>query len=98
MVGFKVQAQASLPPTEAPSLPHRLGKGIEETRSFCRRDEHVRVCLRPDTMRLRILGLLVGLLSLVSALSATGSKLLVVLEEEAEKSKYSQFWADLQSE
>ena len=49
-------------------------------------------------MQLRIIGLLVGLLSLVSALSAQGNKLLVILEEEAEKSKYSQFWGDLQGE
>ncbi|KAK4561238.1 oligosaccharyl transferase glycoprotein complex, beta subunit [Recurvomyces mirabilis] len=46
-------------------------------------------------MRLRILGLLVGLLGLVSALSAQGNKLLVVLEEEADKTRYSQFWASL---
>ena len=47
-------------------------------------------------MRLSFLGLLIGLLSLVSALSATGNKLLVILEEESEKGKYSQFWTDLQ--
>lgn len=52
----------------------------------------------PFTMRLRIIGLLLGLLSIVSALSATGSKLLVILEEESEKNKYSEFWADLESE
>ena len=46
-------------------------------------------------MRLRILGLLVGLLGLVSALSAQGNKLLVVLEEEADKSRYGQFWSSL---
>lgn len=46
-------------------------------------------------MQLRILGLLVGLLSIVSALSASGNKLLVILEEESEKSKYSIFWNDL---
>ena len=49
-------------------------------------------------MRLPLVGLLLGLLSLVSALSATGSKLLVILEEESEKSKYSQFWTDLGGE
>ena len=49
-------------------------------------------------MQLRLLGLLAGLLSLVSALSAQGNKLLVVLEEEADKSKYSQFWSDLEGE
>ncbi|KAK4542533.1 hypothetical protein LTR36_006786 [Oleoguttula mirabilis] len=46
-------------------------------------------------MQLRLLGLLLGLLGFVSALSAQGPKLLVVLEDEAEKSKYSQFWSDL---
>lgn len=49
-------------------------------------------------MRLSLLGLLVGLLGVVSALSAAGNKLLVVIEEEAEKAKYSQFWSDLQGE
>ena len=48
-------------------------------------------------MRLRLWGLLLALLSVVSALSASGNKLLVVIEEEAEKSKYSQFWKDLES-
>lgn len=47
-------------------------------------------------MRLPLIGLLLGLLSLVSALSATGSKLLVILEDESDKSKYSQFIEDLQ--
>nr|POF22332.1 dolichyl-diphosphooligosaccharide--protein glycosyltransferase subunit wbp1 [Quercus suber] len=47
-------------------------------------------------MRLSLLGLLVGLLSVVSALSSGGNKLLVIIEEEAEKTKYSQFWSDLQ--
>jgi len=51
-----------------------------------------------EKMRLRLLGLLLGLLSIVSALSAQGNKLLVILDEEAEKSKYSQFWTDLESE
>ena len=40
--------------------------------------------------------LLVGLLSLVQALSSTGNRLLVVIEEAAEKDKYSQFWGDLE--
>lgn len=48
-------------------------------------------------MRLPLLGLLLGLLSFVSALSASGSKLLVVIEDEADKGKYSQFWTDLES-
>lgn len=49
-------------------------------------------------MRLPLLGLLLGFLSYVSALSAVGSKLLVVIEDEADKTKYSQFWNDLESE
>ena len=47
-------------------------------------------------MRLQILGLLVGLISVASAISAAGNKLLVVIGDEAEKSRYSQFWADLE--
>ena len=46
-------------------------------------------------MQLRLLGLLLALLNFVAALSATGSKLLVILEEESEKTKYSVFWKDL---
>jgi len=49
-------------------------------------------------MRLRVLGLLIGLLSVVSALSATGNRLLVILEDERERGLYSQLWADLESE
>lgn len=48
-------------------------------------------------MRLPLLGLLLGFVSFVSALSAAGSKLLVVIEDEADKSKYGQFWKDLES-
>ncbi|TKA68962.1 hypothetical protein B0A55_06605 [Friedmanniomyces simplex] len=47
-------------------------------------------------MRLRLFGLLLGLLGFVSALSAQGQKLLVVIEDESDKSKYSQFWSGLQ--
>jgi len=39
--------------------------------------------------------LLLPLLGLVSALSSTGKRLLVVQEEASEKSKYSEFWDDL---
>ncbi|KAK5694408.1 oligosaccharyl transferase glycoprotein complex, beta subunit [Elasticomyces elasticus] len=46
-------------------------------------------------MRLRVLGLLLSLLGLVSALSAQGKELLVVVDDESDVSKYSQFWADL---
>ena len=42
------------------------------------------------------LGLFLALLSFVSALSAAGSKLLVVVDDEADKGKYSTFWSDLQ--
>ncbi|TEY65668.1 hypothetical protein BOTCAL_0137g00040 [Botryotinia calthae] len=41
--------------------------------------------------------LLLGLLSAVSALSAGGNKLLVVLEELSEKSKYSKYFGDLEA-
>lgn len=47
-------------------------------------------------MQLRILGLLLGLLSIVSALSAAGNKLLVVIDDESDKTKYGQFWIDLE--
>ena len=40
--------------------------------------------------------LLLALLSLVQALSSSGSRLLVVIEEAAEKEKYSQFLGDLE--
>ena len=39
--------------------------------------------------------LLLGVLGVVNALSASGSRLLVVLEELAEKEKYSKFLSDL---
>ena len=48
------------------------------------------------TMRSFFLGLFLALLSFVSALSAAGSKLLVVVDDEADKGKYSTFWSDLQ--
>ncbi|EGP89490.1 unnamed protein product [Zymoseptoria tritici ST99CH_1A5] len=47
-------------------------------------------------MRLPLLGLLLGFVSLVAAVSTQGSKLLVVIENDADKSKYSQFWSDLE--
>lgn len=49
-------------------------------------------------MRSIFLGLFLGLLSFVSALSAAGSKLLVVVDDETDKAKYSTFWSDLQCE
>jgi len=40
--------------------------------------------------------LLLGLLAVVQAASASGNKLLVVIEELAEKSKYSKYLGDLE--
>lgn len=42
--------------------------------------------------------LLLGLLGVARALSASGNRLLVVLEELAEKEKYSKFFGDLKGE
>lgn len=47
-------------------------------------------------MKLLFSWLLLALLGVVSALSSSGSRLLVVLEETGEKDKYSQFWGDLE--
>lgn len=47
-------------------------------------------------MRYLLSFLLLGLLSIVQALSATGNKLLVILEDVAEKSKYSKYFKDLE--
>ncbi|OCK79958.1 Dolichyl-diphosphooligosaccharide-protein glycosyltransferase 48kDa subunit [Lepidopterella palustris CBS 459.81] len=41
--------------------------------------------------------LVLALLGVVHALSSSGSRLLVVLEEPAEKDKYSEFWGDLEA-
>lgn len=40
--------------------------------------------------------LLLGLLAVVQAVSSSGDKLLVVLEELSEKSKYSKYFGDLE--
>lgn len=40
--------------------------------------------------------LLLSVLGLAQALSSSGSRLLVVIEEAGEKDKYSNFWADLE--
>jgi oligosaccharyltransferase complex subunit beta len=40
--------------------------------------------------------LLLGLLAVVQAASSSGNKLLVVLEELADKSKYSKYFKDLE--
>ena len=42
--------------------------------------------------------LLLGLFAAVNALSHSGNRLLVVLEESAEKEKYSKFLGDLEGE
>ncbi len=42
--------------------------------------------------------LLLSLLAAVQAASTAGSRLLVVLEETADKGLYSKFWADLEGE
>ena len=47
-------------------------------------------------MRWLLSFLLVSLLGLAQALSSSGNRLLVVIEEAAEKAKYSQFWGDLE--
>lgn len=47
-------------------------------------------------MRWLLSFLLLALGSVVSALSSSGNKLLVVLEELAEKSKYSKYLGDLE--
>ncbi|PPJ54291.1 hypothetical protein CBER1_06566 [Cercospora berteroae] len=46
-------------------------------------------------MRFSIISLLLGIVAFVSALSAEGSKLLVVIDEDADKTQYAQFWSDL---
>jgi len=47
-------------------------------------------------MRWLLSFLLLGLLSVVQAISASGSKLLVVLEELTDKPKYSKYFGDLE--
>jgi hypothetical protein len=40
--------------------------------------------------------LLLGIVGLVQAKSAVGDRVLVVLEDQAERALYSQFWKDLE--
>lgn len=47
-------------------------------------------------MRSLLSFLLLGLLGLVHALRSSGGRLLVVIEEAAEKEKYTTFWGDLE--
>jgi oligosaccharyltransferase complex subunit beta len=49
-------------------------------------------------MRWLIPFLLVPILRAVQALSSTGTRLLVVVEEATEQEKYSQLWGDLKGE
>lgn len=42
--------------------------------------------------------LVLGFLTAVNALSSSGNRLLVVLEDPAEKDAFSTFWSDLESE
>lgn len=49
-------------------------------------------------MRNLLLLLFLGLLGFAQAISSTGNRLLVVLEDESEKVSFSQFWADLEGE
>ena len=46
-------------------------------------------------MRVLLSLLILGLLGIASTLSTSGNRLLVVLEEIAEKDKYSKFFGDL---
>ncbi len=48
------------------------------------------------TMRWLLSFLLLGLLSVVEAVSSSGNRLLVVLDDLAEKAKYSKYIADLE--
>jgi oligosaccharyltransferase complex subunit beta len=47
-------------------------------------------------MRSLITLLLLALLAAVQAVSTAGNRLLVILEDTAEKSNYSKFWEDLE--
>ncbi len=47
-------------------------------------------------MRYSLPLLLLGLVNLVQAISISGNRLLVVIEEAAEKIKYSTLWKDLE--
>lgn len=47
-------------------------------------------------MRLFVSLLIFGLLALIEAISSSGNRLLVVIEEAAEKAKYSTLWKDLE--
>ena len=65
--------------------------------SFRTRNCHRTSHNNDNDMRWLLSFLLLGLLSVVHAVSSSGSKLLVVLEELADKTKYSKYLADLES-
>jgi hypothetical protein len=52
--------------------------------------------IQPFKMRWLFSFLLLWLSAVVSALSESGNRVLVVLEEAGEKDKYSTFWGDLE--
>lgn len=47
-------------------------------------------------MRWLLIYICLALLGVVQAISSTGSRLLVVIEEATEKDKYSKLWGDLE--
>jgi hypothetical protein len=49
-----------------------------------------------DNMRSLVLSILLALLGVVQAISSTGNRLLVVLEDESQKASFSKFWSDLE--
>ena len=51
-----------------------------------------------SVMRWLLSGLLLALLGTVQALSTTGNRLLVVIDDVADKDLYSKFWTDLECE
>jgi hypothetical protein len=78
------------------SDPESIGgcsKGQRSFRLFCERDNYNN---QHNNMRWLFSFLLLWLSATVSALSASGDRVLVVLEEAGEKDKYSTFWGDLE--
>jgi hypothetical protein len=70
--------------------------GIETSKIF---SVNARQVSRPRSgakMRDYFLLVLFALLGAVQAISSVGNRLLVVLEDESEKSSFSQFWTDLE--
>lgn len=68
---------------------------------FCELNELLPPALRQaffDMMRWLLSFLVLGFLTAVNALSSSGNRLLVVLDDPAEKDIFSTFWSDLESE